>query len=64
MILLVSIKTMVHLMEDQFIIHSTNICSVYSVRQALIGAERHKTEKDMASAIEQLTTIELGRYVH
>lgn len=34
------------------------------MRQALIGAESHKTEKDMVSAIEQLTTIKLGRYVY
>lgn len=62
MILLVSIKIMVLLMEDQFIIHSTNICLAYSMCQALIGAESHKIEKDMVSAIEKLTGIELGRY--
>lgn len=52
MSLLVSLKTMVLLIEDQFIIHSTNICSVCSICQALLGAESHKIEKDIVSAIE------------
>ena len=43
-------------MENQ-LIHSTNVYSMYSVCQA----ESHTTERAMASAIEKLTAIKLGK---
>lgn len=46
-------------MEDQ-LIHSTNVYSMYSVCQA----ESHTTERAMASAVEKLTAIKLGRYIY
>lgn len=50
---------MIFLMEDQLIIHSTNVYLIYTMCQALLGAESHKIEEDMVSAIEKLTAIEL-----
>lgn len=46
-------------MEDQ-LIHSANVYSTYSVCQA----ESHTTERAMASAVEKLTAIKLGRYIY
>lgn len=46
-------------MEDQ-LIHSTNVYSMYPVCQA----ESHTTERALASAVEKLTAIKLGRYVY
>ena len=46
-------------MEDQ-LIHSTNVYSMHPVCQA----ESHTTERAMASAVEKLTAIKLGRYIY
>lgn len=66
--MLVSIKTIFYhdffLMEDQLIIHSTNIYLIHAVCQALLEAKGHKIEEDMVSAVEKLIAMELGRYVH
>lgn len=51
-------------MEDQLTIHSTNVYLIYTMCQALLGAESHKIEEDMVSAVVKLTAIELGRYIH
>lgn len=43
------------------LMHSTNICSMHTMCQALLHAESHKIEKVMASAVERLTVVKLGR---
>lgn len=59
--MLASIKTMIFLIDDQLIIHSTSIYSIHTVSQALLGAESHKFEENAVSTIEKLTATKLRR---